>query len=87
MLCLLDSSRVSISVDACEYTIEESVRRGSIDSSSAGVHVSGLKRLLPLRQANQSEHSQVGRMHESCQAQALEGSQTRCATGWQALGF
>lgn len=79
--------RASISLDASEYTIEESVRRGSFDSSSAGVHVSGFKRLLPLRQENQSEDSRLGRMHESCQAEGLEGSQTHCATGWQALYF
>lgn len=57
--------RLSILVDAIQYIMivsgfSHSVRRGSIDSSTAGVHVSGLKRLPPLRRENQSEQGWVG---------------------------
>ena len=70
-------------------------RRGSIDSSSAGVHVSGLKRLPPLRPGNQTEHGRVGRMSESCQRVTVQQhyratAQPRlCKTdaGWEADGL
>lgn len=84
---------VSISLDGTKYTMEVSgfmtaivLGKRSIDSSSAGVHVSGLKRLPPLRQENQSEHRWVGRMCVSCQGITVQQhyratEQLRCWRG------